>query len=262
MKFCITARQEAEYLAKADEIKFEYRDRRGIPDFVKKYPDKTFILEIPRGVEVDVAEIKESFYLSNQKLIICLPDITIPEVDELRKLEIPFYWGYAITTPYDLKSAADLGVSYIRVGAPLFFDIDVIASYGIPVRCMVNLANDGFFPNRNGIIGPWIRPEDLNMYGSIIESVDFAFEELSQERALYRIYAERKEWPGNLDMIVKNVDDKAINRMLPTEFTINRLHCKQRCMNNGITRNCHLCETYIKLANPDFVKSAITHKEN
>ena len=46
MKVCLSNRQSAEYLAYADEIKFDMRDRNSILDVIEKYPDKTIILKV------------------------------------------------------------------------------------------------------------------------------------------------------------------------------------------------------------------------
>lgn len=44
MKYCLRNRQIGEYLAKADEIKMEYRDYKSIPNLFEKYPEKPIII--------------------------------------------------------------------------------------------------------------------------------------------------------------------------------------------------------------------------
>lgn len=53
MKYCLSSRQTAEYLAKADEIKVEYRDRESIIDLSNKYPNKTIILDCHLIEDID-----------------------------------------------------------------------------------------------------------------------------------------------------------------------------------------------------------------
>ena len=44
MKFALSARQNKEYLAKADQILLDFRDRRAITDYIVDYQDKDIIL--------------------------------------------------------------------------------------------------------------------------------------------------------------------------------------------------------------------------
>ena len=46
MKYCLSSRQSAEYLQKADEIKVLYRDIEQIYDLMDKYENKNIILNI------------------------------------------------------------------------------------------------------------------------------------------------------------------------------------------------------------------------
>ena len=53
MKYCLRNRQIGEYLAKADEIKMEYRDYKSVPDLFEKYPEKNIIVQIKYSDDVD-----------------------------------------------------------------------------------------------------------------------------------------------------------------------------------------------------------------
>ena len=61
MKYCVSSRQPISVLRNADEIKVEYRDRQKMLDFIEDLPDKTYILEIPKGTE-NIAEHNCSIY--------------------------------------------------------------------------------------------------------------------------------------------------------------------------------------------------------
>ena len=39
MKYSMSSRQTKEYLEKADEIRFEYRDYRSLFDYIEEYPE-------------------------------------------------------------------------------------------------------------------------------------------------------------------------------------------------------------------------------
>lgn len=51
MKYCLSARQAQSVLSKADEIKVDWRDKDVLLDFIKNYPDKNIVLNVPKEVE-------------------------------------------------------------------------------------------------------------------------------------------------------------------------------------------------------------------
>ena len=96
-----------------------------------------------------------------------------------------------INSYFELKGLKDLGVSYVLIGAPLIFDLKNVASYGIPIRAIPNLAYEPYIKHKNGIKGGWIRPEDVDTYGEHIAVLEFyAPKALSKESAIFKVYAE------------------------------------------------------------------------
>ena len=259
MKFCLRGRQIASYLKKADEIYIEYRDRHAIPDYAKKYPAATLTLEIPPQTEWELAELKEYSILSRGKLKLCLPEMSDPRIDALKEAKIPFFWGYEIGTGYELEALIKLGVCEARITAPLFFQTDYLRNCGIPIRVTANVAHGGYIPTSDGVIGAWIRPEDVNMYEDIITTLEFADCKNNKEQALYRIYAEQHEWPGRVDMIITNINTEAVNRMIPSDFTETRLRCGQRCTTGGACRKCY---RHLHLADPELITNYLEAMEN
>ena len=53
MKFAISARQDIEYLEKADEINVQYRDKDYIFDLIEKYPGKKYVLDASDEIDPD-----------------------------------------------------------------------------------------------------------------------------------------------------------------------------------------------------------------
>lgn len=254
MKYCLTSRQPKTYLKKADEIIVPYKDRRIIPDLAKEYPEVDIVLEITPNTTWDFDEIKEYHILSREKLILCIPEIHPDVIGMIKEANIRFFWGYEINTPYELAAMVNLGVCYVRLGAPLFFQTDIIKKYGIPGRVTANVAHGGYLPHSDGVNGAWIRPEDVDMYEGTIGMIEFSDCDISKEQALFRIYAEQKNWPGSLDMLISNLGADATNRMIPPEFTEARLNCGQRCAALGA---CRLCYRHFALANPELIKNYV-----
>jgi hypothetical protein len=158
---------------------------------------------------------------------------------------VPFYWGYPISTYYDLRALKELGVAYVRLDAPLFFEMDEVKKFGIPVRAVPNMACLGEIPTKNGIYGTWIRPDDVELYEDYIACLEFEDCDTNREGVLYRIYAEQKVWGGPLSMLVSNLVSDAENHLISQDGTKIRLNCGQKCQKRG---GCYICERVLRLA--------------
>lgn len=239
-----------EYLQKADEIKIPYKDRKKIIDFIEKYPNKTIILDMKGNKElIDWDEINRYNIMTHQNFIIALNNLT--DIEECKKHSIKFYWNFPVTTFYDLKALKDIGAEYALIDSPLVQDIINASEIGIKLRIVPNIAYYAFIPRENGVCGGWIRPEDLVLYDPYVTTIEFEDCDLKKEQALFRIYMEQKAWPGDLGMIITNLNYPGINRMIPSELTTRRMNCGQSCMNGSY---CRLCYRYLNLANPNLLR--------
>lgn len=252
MKFSLHERTaSAHYLKKADEIMVEYRDRRAIPDYVKKYPNAWVALEVKPDTPWEMTDVKQAFILAKEKLVVCLPEMKDPRIEELKAAGIPFFWGYTVNTFWELTALVETGVSQVRIGAPLFFECEKLKKFKVIKRVCANVAHEGYLPNVDGINGSWIRPEDVEVYEDVFDIIEFADCKDQKEEAMFRIYAEQKKWPGRVDMIISNIKTEAYNRMIPPEFAAARRTCGQRCASGG---SCRICYRLLHLADPELIK--------
>lgn len=249
MKFCLSSRVSGKYLQQADEIKVAARDHRSIPDLFEKYPQANVILELDRVHKEKVTEQDLIDYnvLGQGRFIACIDDIhNMAMINFLTENKIKYYWGYPINTACVLNSVKRFtNAEYVVVGAPLFFKMDIIDKYGIPVRHCVNRPYMDYLPHDNGIVGCWIRPEDLGTYEPTVQVVEFEADSIEQEEALFRIYKAGK-WSGNLEYLIKDLGQETTNRMIPPSLAVRRKNCGQRCLEDG---RCKLCYTNFNLAN-------------
>ena len=248
MKFCLSSRQHKDYLAKANEIMVEYRDRKIIPDLVEFYPEATVILRAPveDDVQPDWSEIKDYNIISRGRMIYCFRKVE--DVAKCKEIDLPFYCGFPIVTYEDLRALKELGACYVRAEGPLFFDLATVQKFGVPVRVVANVATENYFQPTDGVASAWIRPEDVDAYSEYVDAIEFEDKDIQKEQALFRIYAEQKEWPGELKMLITNLRHEGTNRMIPPEFGERRLACKQQCVSGG---RCKICYTLMKLADPE-----------
>ena len=155
----------------------------------------------------------------------------------------------------------NLGVSEIIPGPTLSHCMNILKHKNIPIRVIVD---KHMMPeNQKSIVGAWIRPEDLwNSYNNYIDYVEFSidanFEDLKREQALYRIYAENKEWPGDINMLIPDINSNAINRLIVSDFGERRTNCQQKC---EISNNCHFCQRALQFATTQTFKQILKQKE-
>lgn len=235
MKYSISSRQEKAYIEKVDEIRVEYRDRNIIYDFIEQYPDKTIMLKVPRE-DVDWEEIE---VFAKKGDILCSLE-NIYDCTKCREIGAKYMYTYPVQTYFELQGLKDLGVHQAYIGMPLFFDLPKVKEIGVSLRAVPNVAFEPYIPRLNGFCGQWIRPDDVGLYEEFIDIFEFHTEHLSQERALYRIYAEQHKWPGELHEIITNLGETGIrNGAIYPEIAQVRLTCKQKCQSG---HPCTLCE--------------------
>lgn len=250
MRYCLRSRQTNEYLQKADEIKVEYRDRRSIPDLAEKYPNKTIILmHTLNDPELEWRDILNYDILTKRRFVLCLSNVE--DCKKARVNNIPFYFGYPVTSWDELRMLKHLGVVYVRLGAPLFFELDKVAKLNIPIRIVPNIAYNDGFPREDGVCGTWVRPEDIDAYGEYTDVVEFEDCDLKKEQAMFRLYAEQKAWPGDLGFIITGLNHLGVNRMIDPEMSQKRITCGQRCKEFSA---CKICYRMLDMADPNLLQ--------
>lgn len=246
MKYCLSSRQSKEYLEKADEIYVFWHDRKQIIDLGHDYT-ATIILETPKDmdnwteVEHEIVHYKN---LAPNGFAVCLKTSILMEHCIANKVD--FFFDYPVKTPYEATLLKDLGVKYIYADAPLFFDQDFLNKLGVQRRANPRKISLSPFGDPKACYGIWIRPEDTEYYkDTTIEFLDNEnFPPKKIEQALYRVYAEEKEWRGMMSLIIPNFS-KEINRLVEPDLVKYRLNCEQTCQSGG---SCRICEKAMTIA--------------
>lgn len=177
-------------------------------------------------------------------LILCLQDIKLYK--DCKKNRIKYYWGFPITSYYELKGITDLGVCKVLIGAPLYFDLERVSMYNKPIRLVANLCFNDFIPREEGICGTYIRPEDVPVYEKYVDVLEFYTKnDWKKEASLFKIYKQDRGWPGNLNLLLTNLKYDVDNRGIPKEFPLARMQCRQSCMRGG---TCKFCYTSMKFS--------------
>ena len=238
-------------MQQADQIKFNYRDRNSIPDFIEY--EKPIILECYEAdmTDNDWESIKVYAKICKNDFYLCLSNLE--HARKANELHIKWYWGYPVNSYYEIHGLVNLGSEYIRLGAPIFFDWEQFrrACPGVKVRHVPNVAYSDGLPRPDGVTGTWIRPEDLDYYEGWISVIEFEDADREKEAELFNIYMVQREWPTDLGLLITNLNHIGVNRMIPPDFVSHRLTCQQRCEGAG---KCQICYRTLSIANPDLVQ--------
>jgi hypothetical protein len=105
------------------------------------------------------------------------------------------------------------------------------------------IANAGL----SGIKGQYIRPEDVKLYDEYVQTLEFdgVHDALTKEETLLKIYKEKAEWMGNLNLLITHLNEDVDNRGILDEFGERRMNCGQRCLSGG---SCTHCDIAIKFS--------------
>lgn len=245
MKYSLSYRVSPKYLAKADEIRIPYKAIERVGEFAEKYPNAALLLEADFTIPTE-QELQTAATLARGRLKARITNLET--ADYYESFKIPYIWSFSPKDLYELDALYEVGVSEIQVNSVFFFQMS--KEYRLPLRFNpTEAASQAIVPNVNAIISPYMRPEDQKMYEGRIDILELSAETPEKEEALFRIYAEEGEWPGRIDFIIP-VETDAVNRMIPPEFALVRYDCALGCLRG--TR-CHLCERYLKMADPDLV---------
>lgn len=251
MNFSLPAFADFDYLKDAKEIVVQYNERNRVIHMLDNFPKANIMLVHRRKdpeIEWDLIRDINSVAVGRFTLEVS----SMADVQKAHDMKIPFFLDYPFTSYYELRAFADLGPRYVRLGSPLFFQLPTVKQLGIPIRAAVNQSYNDGFARKDGRVGLWIRPEDLEVYQEYIDIFEFAPDprkDFDQNKryiqALYRIYSS-EEWPGEMGLIIQDFNYPCLNRMMYPEATRARINCGHICQVPGYS--CHICHNAIRLA--------------
>lgn len=244
--------QSLDDLKTADEIRVNYKDRGRLYDLIPENEEDKIKAEIyiyiPKNQEINWDELK--LFSEVFSLHFGLEDaffISIMREQGYNKI----FWSYPATSFWELNGLINLGVNEVLLDAPLYFDLEKVKRIcneaNVEIRLIANQCFNSYMPRKDGVRGTYIRPEDVDYYSQYVSHLEFVSDKLEKELTLINIYKNKKSWPGNLNLLLNDLNKNIDNRGLNGEsFAERRANCGQRCFANG---NCHYCDTIFNFIN-------------
>ena len=249
MEFCLSNHCGSRYLVKADQIRVAFRDRASIPDTYHKFKKPIILFPSLEGEEYDWKQLVTFSTICNNNFYVICP--SIGEINIAKEYGLKYFMAEEATSAWDLRAMIELGCSYAYVGAPLFFDLGSVRELPIKLRAIPTVSYNHHLPHKSGVYGQWIRPEDLDKYDGLLDTIEFEFCHAEREQTLFKVYAKDHQWPTRLDILVTDLDSHAINRVIVPELAKRRLICRQECQAEG---RCYMCATALHLAEEDMIE--------
>lgn len=251
MKFMVSSWQPLTFLKKVQEIRVNYRDIERLYDFITEdwTCEADIVIYIPHNQIVNWKEIDNFKNILN--LTIAVEDTA--QIQEAKNLGYKVFWAYAVSSYWELQGILNLGVNQVLLDAPLYFDLPKVKQIcgEVEIRLVVNKCMNSHIKQKDGICGTYVRPEDVSEYEPFVSHMEFDTDSFQKEYTLYKIYADDKQWPGDLNLLLTylntSVDNRGFEALFQGDevksFARRRLTCKQKCQENA----CKYCPNLFKL---------------
>ena len=249
MKYMVSCRQPLVFLKNAKEIRVNYVDIERLVDFATEdwVCQADIVIYIPRHTEIDWKKI--TVYKDILNILFSVEDTEL--IPAIKELGYKVFWTFPASTYWELQGLLDLGVDQVLLDAPLYFDLPNVKRLcgDTEIRLVANKCINNYMKRKDGICGTYIRPEDIEVYEPFVSHIEFDSDNsLQKENTLYHVYAENKQWPGNLDILLTHLNREVDNRgfeVVPSNendekaFAHRRLTCKQQCQSGGRCNYCY-----------------------
>lgn len=263
MRYALHSSCTPAYLKEADEIIVLYEHRERILDYPSKYPNAAITIQCYDSEEIIdwkwLAAMSKQFQNG-----FTVGVMKFQQIHEAENFSIKAYLLKPVNNFMELNRLYSAGVPYVYLDAPLFFSLDKIKRFSIPVRFLPTVidASPGYLTTFEH--GTWIRPEDIALYDMIPNSI-VEFQNTTStkaEEAFWRVYAKDGYWKGDLGFLLLEAKGKNIaNDLIVPPFGSSRLTCRQHCEEFPLSAGCHICNGALIMANREMVQSYLDFQE-
>lgn len=258
----------SKYMAEVDELTYRCFDwssakesdeqtqlKIKILNFAKIYKDKAIVIEFDYLDESDIPFLKK-IYNQNSNCTISIPfDYNYKYLcPMLKDNNIRFMFRDIANCWCDFRLFLKEKPSQILIGNELCFNLPTVHKIAAENDCLIRVIPN--FVPRNTAISSFqeffLAPEDLEILKDTIDVVEIIrYSEdpqghlINTSLPLIHIYKTDKQWMGNLNEIITNLDESIPNQgIIRPKFIKRRSICKQKCLYD----KCNFCNIVKDLA--------------
>ena len=259
--FCLNYYPSESYLKDAEEFKIKYHPAdRTLQDFLKKYKDKSIVIDISESFEEIDAKLLKELYdkYSNLKVII---DFNNKEhLSRAQEYEIPYFFMNLVSTIDQLNGFIKYHPTDMYICEELGFSLDKVSKLlhdnNIKVRVFPNICQSSFSETPS-IKTFFIRPDDIPIYDLFVDVYELISDQ-ERQKVLYKIYKEER-WFGKIKEIIPTFDGELDSKYLLNTFGQIRCKCGKRCMYKP--ESCSICDRFIEVADTFKDNKIVIRKE-
>ena len=261
MRYCLPYIKNFKYMDELDEVIIPYKVGedadflKAVLEFTENKFNGTIIIHIEdsssfknTGSMKFFEEIKSEGVLTDFKLRFSNHIGEDADLyDGLKNAEIPFFFEKYVKDWDMFDFFKNLGVSDMYIVEALAFELDKIGAQadvlGISIRCFANVCQSSV-RDHNPLKSFFIRPEDIDIYASYVDVIEF-YGDYNIQEVMYKVYAKDKKWFGPLQEIIIGFDCELDSRFVMPIYARTRLKCGKRCLKG---QRCGICDKIMIVA--------------
>lgn len=223
--------------------------------FLNQHPNQKVILsiyDINKYLANNGAELLNSLYEQYNNLSVRFFEVSKFEIlndnlaDDLKKLNIPYFFGYVVTNFDQLQYLFTQGISEVYLAEDICFDLvrakALCKQHGVQIRAFPNVAQASVKQ------GPalkkfFIRPEDVDIYSDCIDTLEF-WGPFNRQAILLKIY-KKGRWFGDLQDLLLDFDLSFDSKRIIPSFALMRKNCQRKCMKGD---RCEVCDRILNIS--------------
>lgn len=255
MKYCLRYQKSKEaFMKKADELLIRYEaDNLTLLDFLLENKEKRTIILIDEPERFfDDDELKKFIAFKEKypdlNFTFCLDELNFLLIAALKENNFSFFTRIYVNNWDTFRGLLDLGVSDVYIVESMGFELDKCSAIAheknVKIRVFPNIAQSQWEDTMD-IKKFFIRPEDVYVYEDYVDIFEF-LGDIRKDETLYTIYAEDKEWYGDLTELITGLNTSFDSRFIIPKFAEIRVRCGKKCMKDN---KCQICEMVSALSN-------------
>lgn len=234
-----------------DEIIIEYDGQEGaLRRMLEDHREQKIILSVNDPAKFfrnNEATIVNSCYVDYGNLIVRFyPHHHFTEIGAdimeciKEKLIAPYFFGLYVSSFDELQYMFTLGVSEVYLVEDICFDLlranGLCKQHEVSIRAFPNIAQASV-KSTPALKKFFIRPEDVEIYSEVIDTLEFYAEDPARQDILYKIYS-RGKWFGDLEPLILDLHLSIDSHLIDADFGRLRRSCARRCMRGDSCRAC------------------------